>query len=241
MKQCLKCSENIYQNSASALCGSCRKVCACGRPKDKRALLCRNCSNKESRERGLMNWKINGEKMKAALQAAGEVRRTQFAEVGELIWQIRKDGRHWNWYWDGNKKRTVYRYQWVWTMKHGVIPDGMVIHHLNGDPTDDGLGNLTLLTRKAHAQLHGELRTKELPEWACQFCGKSFRQKPRYQEGKPVPRPFCSQTCYWMSMSEAQEWTCQHCHKVFVAPSDHGKPRKFCSVTCFRAARRFTT
>ena len=41
-----------------------------------------------------------------------------------------------------------------WEACCGPIPIGRIIHHKNENPTDNGIGNLAMMTRKAHTVLH---------------------------------------------------------------------------------------
>lgn len=40
----------------------------------------------------------------------------------------------------------------IWQMFHGDIPEGMVIDHINGDPWDNRITNLRLVTQKQNVQ-----------------------------------------------------------------------------------------
>ena len=42
----------------------------------------------------------------------------------------------------------------VWEEHHGPVPKGYVIHRLDGDPLNDDVGNLSMLTRAEHIILH---------------------------------------------------------------------------------------
>ncbi len=42
------------------------------------------------------------------------------------------------------------RYRFVWEQAHGKIPEGYVIHHINGMRQDDRLENLIALPREKH-------------------------------------------------------------------------------------------
>ena len=50
------------------------------------------------------------------------------------------------------RRRYVHRI--VWEAANGPIPDGLVVHHVNGDKTDNRLENLQLMTPSEHAHLH---------------------------------------------------------------------------------------
>ena len=47
-----------------------------------------------------------------------------------------------------------YRYRIVWVQYNGPIPKGAIIHHINGDPLDDRIENLEVMTRKEHVRCH---------------------------------------------------------------------------------------
>ncbi len=56
-----------------------------------------------------------------------------------------------------NGKR-IYSHRKVWTLANGEIPDGYVIHHINGDSKDNRLVNLAMMTKEAHHAIHDKER-----------------------------------------------------------------------------------
>ena len=58
--------------------------------------------------------------------------------------------------WDASANRA--NHQWVhrmlWEMAHGEIPEGMVLHHKDGDPTNNVLDNLELTDPITHNRIH---------------------------------------------------------------------------------------
>lgn len=97
----------------------------------------------------------------------------------------------------------------VWERTEGCrVPDERVIHHRNGDPSDNRPANLQLLTRRAHLEAHGQLGKPQPPEvreaisraqkasWAarkprrreCANCGAEF-----FSIGQRAK--FCGESC----------------------------------------------
>ena len=44
--------------------------------------------------------------------------------------------------------------RFVWVQCNGEIPKGYLIHHIDGDSLNDIIDNLSLVTRKAHFEIH---------------------------------------------------------------------------------------
>lgn len=88
------------------------------------------------------------------------------------------------------------------------------------------------------------LKAKELPVKTCEICGREYRPKTSGQR-------VCSDGCrkekarrdarlYGMAKMEEKTYTCERCGKVFFKV--YGKKnRKFCSESCARAFRKYTS
>lgn len=51
-------------------------------------------------------------------------------------------------------------HHYVWGKNYGLIPKGMVIHHINLDKLDNRIENLQMMPNNEHAKLHGRLRKR---------------------------------------------------------------------------------
>lgn len=186
-----------------------RNTCpTCGASKDKRAAECGSCGHSR---KAVKQWN-NPESRKRtydAISAKAKTRRRLFEHISlETKWMHKDDGRAYTYYWEGDKKRYIYRYQWVWICANGPIPDGYSIHHRNHIKTDDRIENLEEMPRGEYSRLH-EPETRALSILArgeqpisederyrvCETCGKTFAIKLRAKSNR-----FCSLPCYWQSM-----------------------------------------
>lgn len=52
------------------------------------------------------------------------------------------------------KKHVKMEHRWIYEKVHGVIPPRMVIHHINGNKTDNRIENLLMLNNDMHRKVH---------------------------------------------------------------------------------------
>lgn len=55
---------------------------------------------------------------------------------------------------DSSRRVTKLLHRYVWELYNGPIPEGMDIHHINGNPACNCICNLEMLTRREHKQRH---------------------------------------------------------------------------------------
>ena len=87
---------------------------------------------------------------------------------------------------------TTTRYKWsgdkhehrrVWEDAHGPIPEGMEIHHVDGDKHNNALENLHLCTRREHLRIHYGWTLQADGSWLkpCAKCGRILPTTEFYQ------------------------------------------------------------
>jgi hypothetical protein len=103
------------------------------------------------------------------------------------------------------------RYRLVAREKLGrQLQDDEVVHHINGDPTDDRPENLEVTVQSAHARHHlnkrrdpatGQILAKGAVAGpspnlrkTCVVCGAEFEAKRRHRMRQKTCRPECAQT-----------------------------------------------
>lgn len=74
-------------------------------------------------------------------------------------------------YRDGGRKQFEHRL--VWEAHYGKLPDGMLIHHKDGDKTNNAIENLQAVTPRDHRRYHAGFRLMD-GKWykRCPGCGE---------------------------------------------------------------------
>ena len=116
----------------------------------------------------------------------------------------------------------------IWKHFNGEIPEGYVIHHIDGDPSNNDLENLQMVTRSEHVKLHMAVK-----KYVCKFCGKEFESKGNVK-GECY---FCSENCSdkWYYRNNQEIRICEECGKEFYAYKY--KKIRFCSKECLKKGR----
>jgi len=77
-----------------------------------------------------------------------------------------------------------------------LLREGEVVHHRNGDPTDDRVENLEVLGNDDHSRMH---RRSEPEDCVCAQCGKEFQlqshQARLRRKRTKTGELYCSRSC----------------------------------------------
>jgi hypothetical protein len=80
----------------------------------------------------------------------------------------------------------VKLHRWIWEQANGPIPEGHVIHHVDGDNQNNSIENLMMVTTHEHARIH--------QGWVRGMDGRWMKTCPSCGEMKDVELDF-----YWRS------------------------------------------
>jgi HNH endonuclease len=107
----------------------------------------------------------------------------------------------------GRRSRGSQHYLWEGRSHRIVLAEHLgrsldpteIVHHQNGDHLDNRPENLTIMTRSAHAQLHGA-KAARWTSIACANCGGPMTMRKREIERRLArcgqQRIFCSKACH---------------------------------------------
>ncbi|MGN0098302.1 MAG: HNH endonuclease signature motif containing protein [Candidatus Methanomethylophilaceae archaeon] len=160
------------------------------------------------------------------------------------------DGYAWYRYPDSDKRdqRVYYRnstnpngekflHRYIWVKYNGPIPEGYLIHHIDGNPLNNDISNLACVSPTEHAQEHpwtDERRAERGDSmrgdsWIQDKCREWHASEEGHQwhveHGKQVAENM-----------QPKDYVCEYCGKQFSC-----KPfgaNKYCSNACKSAARR---
>lgn len=121
----------------------------------------------------------------------------------------------------------------VWKHHNGEIPDGCLIHHVDGDATNNDISNLECVTPEEHARRHPEMGNAS--EEHIERIVELAKDWHRSEEGKEWHRQHWEE-----SLAKAFEDTrkeCEQCGDEYTDRSPHDVGR-FCSGACKSKWRR---
>lgn len=86
--------------------------------------------------------------------------RTPSSNVGDITVRTDRSGVKRRWIKVSNTGNPQSRWKpfaaYLWEKIRGPIPEGLLVHHLDGDSMNDTLSNYALITRAKHASAHSE-------------------------------------------------------------------------------------
>jgi hypothetical protein len=121
----------------------------------------------------------------------------------------------------------------VWKAAHGPIPDGHLIHHIDGNPLNNTLENLECIPARSHASRHGatlyrrvftEDDREKAAEWKRSAAGRAV------MSGAAKDGWRCRK-----AKGGSRELSCAYCGTTFHS---YGATPMFCSPKCRSADRR---
>lgn len=131
--------------------------------------------------------------------------------------------------------RPTFLHRMVYEDNFGVIPNGMHVHHKDGNEANNSPENLELLTPSQHANEHMD---DERTEW----CRKNLSEKARPKasewhkdQANRAHHVKIGAMAYKSFLPEDKK--CMQCDTIFT-PRKIGNKDKFCSNKCKSAARR---
>lgn len=55
--------------------------------------------------------------------------------------------------------KRIDEHRLIWEKAYGEIPEGYIIHHIDGNKSNNDLSNLQMMSREEHSRLHGKLNS----------------------------------------------------------------------------------
>lgn len=120
--------------------------------------------------------------------------------------------------------RIVYAYH------YGEIPDSYVVHHVDGNPANNAIENLKLMSLAEHGKHHNF--PKVIQKFICAYCGKEYEAVAN--NNPQTGNKFCSAKCCEHFHNRLPKVTkkCVVCGKSFETTFNGVK--KYCSEICRR-------
>lgn len=119
--------------------------------------------------------------------------------------------------WHPNAGADGYLWEHVWVMSRMIaapVPEGMQVHHMDGDKLNNSPSNLMLCDQAQHSRMHMYMASFAAcgnPDWRiCRFCGK---YRPTH-EMVPHSNGWCHREC------RSESWhSRKHRYKLTRLPS----------------------
>lgn len=124
----------------------------------------------------------------------------------------------------------IHAQRWVWICHHGMIPEGLDVHHKDGDKGNNEISNLELVTRSEHLKKHHALGSYDYEQRKEQLA--EARRWLRTPQGRKKQSE--KAIIGWRKRKPLIK-KCNHCGNNFPTFQPWAK---FCHPNCYAGFRR---
>jgi hypothetical protein len=126
----------------------------------------------------------------------------------------------------------IHAQRWVWINHYGTIPDGMDIHHIDGDKSNNEIENLEMISRSEHLKKHWKEGRFDLEQRKEQL--KEARKWLQTPQGKSIQADNTKKSWNERKLNPYNK-KCLGCENNFES---YQKWAKYCSAKCLQRYRR---
>ena len=137
----------------------------------------------------------------------------------------------------GSSRESLHRV--VWEAEVGPIPAGFVVHHIDGNRSNNEIENLATMSPRAHSSLHWHLQPGKLEK--SRRALKKAQVAARTWHGSDEGRKWHSEHYekhIRPLLAETATVSCDQCGADFEAKKMYAGASRFCSNNCKSAWRR---
>lgn len=138
----------------------------------------------------------------------------------------------------GVQERLLHRV--IWIEHNGEIPEGLEVHHKNGDWRDNRIENMELMSKSEHMRLHMNAKYLD-PGWRAIYCAAlpKAREAAKVWHKSEAGRAWHKihgKTVMDKVFSEKIPLVCEECGKEFQGFK--AKPGRICGPNCWQKVFR---
>lgn len=136
------------------------------------------------------------------------------------------------------KCRPVRCHSYVWEKHNGKIPHGYSVHHIDGNPANNCIDNLTLLHCSEHSKYHASQHTDKARETIKLAIPKASEWHKSEQGSEWHKNHYTNyaQKIWGAPITK----TCEICGKEYTTNHGSAKKSRFCSNNCRAKFRRMS-
>lgn len=142
-------------------------------------------------------------------------------------------------YWVGSvaPKKIRRMHIYVWEKANGPVPSGCLIHHIDGNKSNNALENLQLVTRKKHGELHAPENREMFRKIMAECAQPAATAWHKSDAGREWHKDQYKKTLRdkW---DDTITKSCEVCGKPFQCSSLVAYKSRFCSNNCRAQFRR---
>ena len=132
---------------------------------------------------------------------------------------------------DDGKRHPVRAHVYVWEKYYGAVPEGFSVHHIDKNPRNNDISNLTLMSYSYHSSLHSKEHADEAKERMDEVVRPKAIEWHKSLEGREWHKSHYEDVSRQI-FAELVTKKCEVCGKEYQVSKSGSSRSKYCSSKC---------